>query len=189
MEKQLTKEQGALLLQFARATLVHRLSGGHCPAPPDEVEFLDPRAVFVTLKIAGKLRGCIGNLSPVGPLWEGVHDNALNAALHDHRFDCLTAVELDGVTIEISVLTQPKPLPHKGGTDLLKKLRPGTDGVILKMKGRSATFLPQVWEQLSTSELFLEHLSVKAGLPKGSWKAEDVVIETYQVECFSEGEL
>ena len=189
MESHLTKVQGATLLQLARETLAHRFSGTNPPHSLVEPEFLNKRAVFVTLTIEGKLRGCIGNLIPVGSLWEGVRDNAINAAFHDHRFDPLPVDELDSVTIEISVLTTPKKLPHRGGEDLLDKLRVGVDGVILKKDGRSATFLPQVWDQLITPELFLDHLCNKAGLAKESWRAEDVSIETYQVESFSEGEL
>lgn len=189
MEPHLTKGQGAILLQLARQILVHRLSGGKTPDPLVEPDFLNKRAVFVTLKLEGALRGCIGNLIPTLPLWEGVRDNAINAAFHDHRFSPLTENELDRVTIEVSVLTIPTTLSHSGGKDLLGKLRVGVDGVILKQDGRSATFLPQVWDQLPTPELFLDHLCSKAGLAKGCWQTEDISIETYQVESFSEGEL
>ena len=185
----MTKRQGTLLLQLARQTLTHRLRGGNSPTPLVEPEFLSKRAVFVTLTLGGKLRGCIGNLIPVGPLWEGVRDNAMNAALHDHRFSALTAEDLERVSIEISVLTPPEELMYEGSDDLVEKLRVGVDGVILKKEGRSATFLPQVWEQLTTPELFLDHLCSKAGLAKESWREADVSIETYQVESFSEGEL
>lgn len=189
MTSHLTGVQGALLLQFARQTLSHRLKGGDSPSSSVEPAFLSKRAVFVTLTLEGTLRGCIGNLIPVGALWEGVRDNAVNAALHDQRFLALTAEDLDGVSIEISVLTPPEKLMYEGSDDLVGKLRVGVDGVILKKDGRSATFLPQVWEQLATHELFLDHLCSKAGLSKESWRGADVSIETYQVESFSEGKL
>jgi len=140
MSSHLTKEQGALLVNLARNTLAYRLKGGNSPTPLVEPDFLCQRAVFVTLTMAGKLRGCIGNLTPVGPLWEGVRDNALSAALHDNRFSVLTAEELDSVTIEISVLTAPATLVYEGSDDLVEKLRVGVDGVILRKDGRSATF-------------------------------------------------
>jgi len=189
MTSHLTKQQGALLLQLARQTLTHRLRGGDSPSSLVELEFLSKRAVFVTLTLAGKLRGCIGNVIPVGALWEGVRDNAVSAALHDHRFSALTAEDLDRVSIEISVLTPPEKLIYEGSDDLVGKLRVGVDGVILKKEGRGATFLPQVWSQLTTPELFLDHLCSKAGLNKESWRGAGVSIETYQVESFSEGEL
>ncbi len=189
MENQFTDTQRASLLQLARATLTHRLLGEGWPAQPDDPELLGKRAVFVTLTLDGKLRGCIGTLVAVAPLWQSVHDNALSAAFHDHRFDSLTAKELEQVHIEVSVLSPPKPLSHSGGSDLTRKLRPGIDGVILRKDGRSATFLPQVWDQLKTPELFLDHLCAKAGLAQKSWSHHDISIETYQVECFSESEL
>lgn len=188
MQEQLTKEQGATLVQLARTTLNHHLAGGAEPEPPEDPVFLGKRAVFITLTEAGKLRGCIGSLLPVAPLWESVRDNAVNAAINDHRFAPLTARELERVALEVSVLTLPESLPHGGGRDLVGKLRPGVDGVILRKDGRSATFLPQVWEQLTTPELFLDHLCAKAGLPTKSWHGEDVLIETYQVMSFTEGE-
>lgn len=189
MENQFTADQRAYLLQLARATLNHRLLGGSKPEPSNDPGFLDKRAVFVTLTLDGKLRGCIGNLVAMAPLWQSVHDNALSAAFHDHRFESLTAQELEQIRIEVSVLSPPQPLSHSGGSDLTRKLRPGVDGVILRKDGRSATFLPQVWEQLKTAELFLDHLCAKAGLAQKSWLRHDISIETYQVECFSESEL
>ncbi len=188
MKPQFTREQRATLLQLARAVLTYRLQGGEPPETTKEPDFLCKKAVFVTLSLAGKLRGCIGNLVPVGPLWQSVHDNALSAAFHDRRFDALTAKELETVRIEVSVLSEPQKISHTGGDDLVKKLHRGVDGVILRKDGRSATFLPQVWEQLATPELFLDHLCQKAGLPQKSWQG-DVSIETYQVESFSESEL
>ena len=189
MEPQFTKTQRATLLQLARTVLRHRLQGGEAPETTKDPDFLHKKAAFVTLTIGGKLRGCIGNLIPVGPLWQGIHDNALSAAFHDHRFNALTVEELEQVNIEVSVLSEPRKLSHTGGNDLVDKLCPGIDGVILRKDGRSGTFLPQVWDQLATTELFLDHLCVKAGLPQKSWQADDVSIETYQVECFSESEL
>lgn len=189
MTSPMTKSQGSLLLQLARKTLTHKLRGGPPPTPLEDPDFLRNRAVFVTLTIEGKLRGCIGNLTPVGPLWEGVRDNAVSAAIHDHRFSALTAEDLDRISIEISILTEPTTLLYEGSDDLLEKLQVGVDGVILRKDGRSATFLPQVWEQLATPELFLDHLCSKAGLTKKSWQEADVSIETYQVESFSESEL
>lgn len=189
MENQLTKDQGALLLQLARQTIKDRLQGKRQGTAPDVPEFLEKRAVFVTLKKKGQLRGCIGNLQPVGTLLEGVRDNAINAAFNDYRFEAVKPEELGEITIEVSVLTVPEPLVHKGGDDLAAKLRPGTDGVILRLGRNSATFLPQVWEQLPTAALFLGHLCTKAGLSGESWQSAEVEIETYQVESFMEGEV
>jgi AmmeMemoRadiSam system protein A len=182
----LNHKQGQILLQLARNTLVHKLEKGPVPLKPDEPAFSVKAATFVTLKIAGKLRGCIGNLEPVGALWESVRANTINAAFHDQRFSPLTLEELPAVRIDISILSQPKPLEYEDTEDLLAKLRPGIDGVILRYGQRGATFLPQVWQQLTSPEQFLGHLCLKAGLPQETWRQTRLEIQTYQVQCFEE---
>ena len=171
----LSPEQGRQLLCLARKILESSLTGGRLVQTPDDPVFSERAATFVTLKIAGNLRGCIGNLTPVGTLWDGIRDNAVNAAFHDHRFPPLQAAELPHLHIDISILSQPRPLEYENGDDLLRKLRPG-----------SATFLPQVWEQLPLPEEFLDHLCQKAGLAKKSWRKKILSIETYLVQCFAE---
>lgn len=182
----LSPDQGRQLLQLARKTLENSLTGNSPVQEPDDPVFRCQAATFVTLKISGDLRGCIGNLTPVGTLWDGIRENAVNAAFHDHRFPPLRAAELSHVHIDISILSPPRPLEYEDGDDLLRKLRPGKDGVILRDGWRSATFLPQVWAQLPLPEEFLDHLCQKAGLPKKSWREKILSIETYQVQCFAE---
>jgi len=182
----LEKRLGRQLLELARKTLCHELEQGEFPKIPAEPALSMKAAAFVTLKIAGKLRGCIGNLEPVGALWEGVRDNAINAAFHDYRFSPLTPEELPEVHIDISVLSPPVPLEYLDAEDLQKKLRPGIDGVVLRHGRRSATFLPQVWRQLPIAEKFLDHLCLKAGLPQDAWRQGNLDIHTYQVQCFDE---
>lgn len=185
-DMRLTDDQGQKLLRLARQTLENRLRGGSPAAEPEDDLFSSPAATFVTLKIGGSLRGCIGNLIPVGSLWHGIRDNAVSAAFHDHRFPPLRAEELPRLHIDISILSPPRPLTYADGDDLLRKLQPGRDGVILRDGWRSATFLPQVWEQLPSPEQFLGHLCLKAGLPQNSWREKKLAIETYQVQCFAE---
>ena len=88
--------------------------------------------------------------------------------------------------MEISILTDPKPLIYSDAEDLLKKLRSGIDGVILKKGYRQSTFLPQVWEQLPEKEDFLNHLCLKAGLDRNAWRKGDLEVSTYQVQAFEE---
>ncbi len=88
--------------------------------------------------------------------------------------------------IDISVLSKPQKLEYKDGEDLIAKLRPGIDGVILQIGGAGATFLPQVWEQLPDPALFLNHLCRKAGMPDKVWRDAHPEIEIYQVQCFEE---
>ncbi len=184
----MTPHDGRLLVQYARAVLEEKLRG--IPVPADLRRALaspvfDRRAgTFVTLTKGGMLRGCIGTLTGVSSIRESVADNAVNAALHDYRFPPVGSGELDDLRIEVSVLTEPKPLDYDGSADLLTRLRPGVDGVIIEAAGRRATFLPQVWEQLPRPEDFLTHLCVKAGLPADAWRGGDLAVRTYQVEKF-----
>jgi AmmeMemoRadiSam system protein A len=189
MLDQITKEQGGLLLRLARETIAAKLGR----KPEGQGGIADPAlqaecGTFVTLKIGGQLRGCIGNLEPVGSIVEGIRRNALNAAFHDYRFPELTVQELARVHIDISILTRPQPLAYLDGADLVAKLRPGIDGVILRLGRCSATFLPQVWEQLPQAEEFLGHLCRKAGLSDTAWRDSHPEVETYQVQCFEEGQ-
>lgn len=192
MQDRLTEEQGRLLLQLARETIVGKLVRRLEGSESEQGAAADPalqaeNGTFVTLKIGGQLRGCIGNLEPVGSIYDGIRRNALNAAFHDPRFPELTVAELAQVHIEISVLSRPQPLVYGDGPDLVARLRPGIDGVILRLGRNGATFLPQVWEQLPLAEDFLDHLCRKAGLPGTAWRDFHPEVETYQVQCFEEG--
>jgi AmmeMemoRadiSam system protein A len=136
--------------------------------------------------LKGRLRGCIGNLAPTDPLAEGIRRNALNAALQDPRFAPLTAKELDQMSIEVSILTEPRPLPYADAQDLVRQLRPRIDGVVIRKGYASATFLPQVWDQLPEAVGFLDHFCLKAGLPRDAWKRSPLEVSTYQVQHFAE---
>jgi AmmeMemoRadiSam system protein A len=182
----LTNRQGEMLLELARKTLAEILTSGTVAAEPDDPALAVTAAAFVTLKIGGKLRGCIGNLEPVGPLWRGVRDNAINAAFHDPRFSPITPEELPAVRLDVSVLSPPKSLEYRETEELPGKLQPGIDGVILRDGPRGATFLPQVWQQLPSPEQFLGHLCMKAGLPKDTWQRRKLEIHIYHVQCFEE---
>jgi AmmeMemoRadiSam system protein B/AmmeMemoRadiSam system protein A len=189
----LSPEQGAALVALARRTLAGHYGENF---PSDEVRQLDAQladpalqtrcGTFVTLKIDNQLRGCIGSLAATAPMVDGVRDNALNAAFHDPRFPPLKKKELDAVQIEVSVLTEPAELAYTDADDLVAKLKPGVDGVIIKRGYASATFLPQVWEQLPRPESFLSHLCMKAGLPSDHWREGDLTVLVYGVQYFEE---
>jgi AmmeMemoRadiSam system protein A len=186
MSEHLSVAQGRKLLQLARQVLEQRLRGGPAPVVESDPQLESEGAAFVTLKIDGKLRGCIGNLTPVSSLWQGVRDNALNAAFNDHRFQPLAEEELSKVELDISVLSAPEPVDYDGPEDLLAKLNPGVDGIILKDGRKGATFLPQVWQQLPSPAQFLEHLCIKAGLDRDIWKKKKLEIQRYRVRAFKE---
>jgi AmmeMemoRadiSam system protein A len=189
----LSPEQGQLLVKLARHTLLEHFAK---QIPQKEIDSLntalaDPRfnsscGTFVTLTIGGQLRGCIGNLKSDESLVCGVRRNAINAALHAPRFSPLSPAELERVSIEVSILSEPQPLHYREASDLLQKLRPHVDGVILRKGTASATFLPQVWEQLSEPKDFLTHLCMKAGLAADAWQHPELEVSTYQVQYFEE---
>ena len=185
----LTEEEGKYLLNVARRTIEQRLFDRKGPKKSDAdlpAIFNECRGTFVTLTIQGGLRGCIGHITPQETVLEGIKVNAINAAFRDPRFRPLSGNEWKNVQIEISILTDPKPLSYAGPSDLLKKLRPDVDGVIIKKGYHQSTFLPQVWEQLPKKEEFLTHLCVKAGLDGDEWKKGDLEVSTYQVQAFEE---
>ncbi len=160
------------LLGIARDAIGGALRGepGAETAPTGIHPELDtPRAVFVTLTQARRLRGCIGTLEPVAPLAQAVAQSAVSAALHDPRFPRLQVEELEQTRIEVSVLGPMAPLAADTRETLLAVLEPGIDGLMLEDRRHRATFLPKVWEQLPDPVQFLQQLLAKAGLPGDHW--------------------
>lgn len=187
----LSRNQGQALVRLARRTIMERLgqqTAGDETGNLTDSSFQEMRGTFVTLTIKDQLRGCIGSLDTTESILEGVRRNAVNAAFNDPRFSPLKADDLDQVDIEVSILTEPKPLEYQDSADLLSKLRVNVDGVILRKGSASSTFLPQVWEQLPQPEKFLSHLCEKASLPGDAWENEKEKLEvlTYQVQYFEE---
>lgn len=186
---QFNPQERQFLLSLARQALRSVTAGGDLPEiKPDTVpEGCRPaRGCFVTLTKDGELRGCIGNILPARPLYQAVLENARNAALRDPRFPPVTADEAAKLRIEVSVLSVPEPLPFSSPEDLLGKLQPHRDGVLLKIGERGATFLPQVWEQLPDKVEFLNHLSQKAGCPAAAWRGKEATVSVYHAEAFAE---
>lgn len=188
MKEQISSRYGRRLLELARQTIGHRLGLVESidRSGLEDAELQQSLACFVTLKIEGRLRGCIGNLEATGPLLEALERNALQAAFHDHRFAPLSGDEFDRVRLDISVLSRPEPFDYDDSDELLNHLRPGVDGVILQRGRARSTFLPQVWEQLPEPRAFLEHLCLKAGLSRTAWRDQHPDISLYQVQSFAE---
>jgi AmmeMemoRadiSam system protein A len=140
-------------------------------------------ASFVTLKLAGELRGCIGSVDARRPLGDDVAYNAHAAAYRDARFPPLHPRDRAGLQVEISVLSQRVPLEVASEDEALCSLRPGTDGIFLQYQDFQATFLPQVWENLPNPLDFLCELRRKARLPARFWHAE-LRLSRYTVEKY-----
>jgi len=177
------------LMKLARRALIDTANGKAPPKPNTTVvlkQLLDPKACFVTLKKSGRLAGCIGGFFPRRPLYEEVIDMAVSAASKDPRFSPVKPDELDKIEIEISVLTVPRPLEFDSPDDLLARLRPHVDGVILRKGRHQSTYLPQVWAQIPDKEVFLSKLSHKAGMAPDEWRKPGLTVLTYQAEAFHE---
>jgi uncharacterized protein len=185
----LSPEERAQLLQLARSALEDGVCGRSLS--PLDLASLTPRlhqpgSSFVTLMAAGALRGCVGALEPTLPLAEDVRLHAISAALEDYRFPPVRPDELAIILIEISCLTPAQVLDYRGADDLLAKLRPKTDGVVLREGLRRATFLPQVWEKIPDPEKFLSLLCRKMGAAPDMWRRKHLDVLVYQVEEFHE---
>ena len=189
MEDILTTEEQQTLLRLARDAMERGVNGEKL-SPLDE-SLLPPHlreqgSSFITLAIRGELRGCIGALEPYQSLVEDVREHAVAAALKDPRFPAVRKDELNGIRIEVSRLTRPVPLEYKDANELLSKIRPHVDGVILRDGYRRVTFLPQVWEKISDPAEFLSNLCYKMGVNENLWRSRHLEVFTYQVEEFHE---
>ncbi len=189
MTDKLNEAEQEILLKIAREALDKSVRGEALPQV--DLPALPPAlqkegASFVTLTVGGQLRGCIGALEAYQPLALDVQEHAMAAALQDYRFPNVRPDELASIDIEVSVLTPRSPLDYTGPDDLIAKLRPGVDGVVLQDGFRKATFLPQVWDQLPHPEQFLSQLSLKMGSPADVWRKKPLKVFTYQVQEFHE---
>ena len=189
MTNELSVGDRSVLLKIARRAIQSQLNGEETTEINLEnysPSLQQPGASFVTLTKKGLLRGCVGSIAATQALVIDVRERAVGAAFHDHRFPTLTQSELSAVRIGISRLTSPRPLTYNSPDELTRLLRPGIDGVILSFQSRRATFLPQVWKQLTTPEVFLSRLCTKMGLEDSFWKTSKMGIEIYQAEKFQE---
>jgi uncharacterized protein len=172
-DRGLSPAHRADLLGVARRAIEAGLEGSRLRVPV--AEFPEPlraiRATFVTLEMGGDLRGCIGTLDARRALVEDVAWNAYAAAFDDPRFPPLARDELIRIEVHLSVLSPPELMLVGSEHDLLARLRPGIDGLLLQEGGLRGTFLPSVWQQLPDPVEFLTHLKRKAGLPANYWSA------------------
>jgi len=171
-----------ILLAIARDALTWP-SGDGALTRSDEPWLQETAATFVTLKLDGELRGCIGSIEAVRPLAEDVRANARAAAFRDPRFPPVDPDEVLGLEVEVSVLSPRERLAVASEAEALAALRPGIDGVLLEYDGRRATFLPQVWEAIPDPGVFLSQLRLKADLPAGFWHPA-ICLSRYTVEKY-----
>jgi uncharacterized protein len=189
MHERLTLEEQKILLRLAREAMERAVQGEDL-SPLDlsslPASLRAEGSSFVTLSLHGQLRGCIGALEPYQPLADDVREHAAAAALKDPRFPPVREAEVGGIRIEISRLTRPVPLEYRDANDLLSRLTPFVDGVILRDGFHRATFLPQVWEKISDRADFLSNLCYKMGADPDLWRTKQLEVLTYKVEEFHE---
>jgi AmmeMemoRadiSam system protein A len=180
----LTKEDRETLLRVAWDSVEEGVRTGRAlnVNPEDYPPALqEDGATFVTLKLRGRLRGCIGSYLPRRPLVTDVAENAFAAALRDPRFPWVTEREYYDLELQVSLLSALSPIEAGSEDALLEALRPGTDGLLLEDLPHRAIFLPQVWESFPDPREFLAQLKVKAGLPREHWSSE-IRFHRYTVE-------
>ena len=190
----MTKEDKIFLLNLARMEIAKILKMQwrgykNVVVPEPSMALKQATGTFVTLTIKDELRGCIGQIIPKDPIEKTIKQNAVSAAFYDPRFPQLETEEFDLLKLEISILSKPEQLIYDGAEDLLKKIQQNVQGLIIKLGGHSATFLPQVWEEIKTKEEFLMHLCMKASLSPDEWRKGKLEVQTYTVEHFNEKEL
>jgi AmmeMemoRadiSam system protein A len=141
-----------------------------------------PAGAFVTLTTAGgDLRGCIGSIHAIEPMFKAVSSSAISAALSDPRFYPVKAAELPKLHLEISVMG-----PIERVKDIAE-IEPGRDGLIISRGPYAGLLLPQVATEYGWGrEEFLDHTCVKAGLPAGAWRSPETKIERFSAEVFGE---
>lgn len=180
----LTTPQRNLLLRIARES-IEAVLGGRRPSLPErgelDPELTRPSGCFVTLHAEGELRGCIGSIEPVAPLYEAVSASAINAAFRDPRFHPLRKDELARIDLEISVMSPIVPVED------VSEIEVGRDGLIVRRGHAAGLLLPQVateygWDR----ETFLRQTCVKAGLSADAWRTPGTRIERFSAEVFSE---
>ena len=186
----LTQSDIDLLFDIARTALRKTtIEGDHHWQPdlntlPDPLR--QPAATFVTLHTDGKLHGCIGSVEPRLPMAWDVAKNAIAAARHDPRFPVLRPDELDRTEVEISILSPLQEVPYTTLADLLTKIRPGVDGVMVERGWQRGLLLPQVWEQIPDPREFLGHVALKAGASPDIYLDPNTKVYIFQVHSFTQ---
>ncbi|MFW9898612.1 MAG: TIGR00296 family protein [Candidatus Thorarchaeota archaeon] len=194
-EEKFNVEEGRMLIDFTRENIEFFLKNDRRIPVPDEIKqkFADNYGAFVTLNkfnVSGNpLRGCIGYIEPIYPLYDVIHKVSISSAIEDPRFPSVTLKEMDDIVIELSILTPPKQIEVNDPKEYLEKIVIGRDGLIAERGMRRGLLLPQVpvdhdrnWDVPT----FLSHTCQKAWLPEDAWEDLDTKIYSFQAILFEE---
>lgn len=174
-----SSDERGLLLGLAHDSILSGLEQREIPLTPPSPHLAQPRGVFTTLHLHGALRGCVGYVLPVSPLYRAVAETARAAAFEDTRFYPVNIDEARELAIELSILSPPRPIEPE-------LVEVGRHGLLISMAGRRGLLLPQVpiehhWDRIT----FLEQTCRKAGLPIDAWKM-GATVEAFTAEVFGE---
>jgi AmmeMemoRadiSam system protein A len=174
-----SRDERILLLRLAHDSILSALERREIPLDPPTPHFSEPRGAFTTLYLSGELRGCVGYVLPVSPVYRAVADTARAAAFEDTRFRPVTLPEARDLEIELSILSPPQPI-SAGAVEI------GRHGLLITMAGHRGLLLPQVpkehnWDRTT----FLEQTCRKAGLPLDAWQ-NGATIEAFTAEVFGD---
>jgi AmmeMemoRadiSam system protein A len=174
-----SKDERALLLLLAHDAIFSALERREIPLNPPTDHLSEPRGAFTSLYLRGELRGCVGYVFPISPVYRAVADTARAAAFEDNRFHPVTLPEARDLEIELSILSPPQPISAEA-------IEIGRHGLLITLAGRRGLLLPQVptehnWDRTT----FLEQTCRKAGLPLDAWKT-GATIEAFSAEVFGE---
>lgn len=174
-------QERALLLRVAHESIQAALEERQIPVDPPCPHLGEGRGVFTTLYLHGELRGCVGYVFPVIPLYQAVAETARSAAFDDTRFYPLTAAEAPDLQVSLSILSPLRPVRPED-------VEVGRHGLMISLAGNRGLLLPQVpvehrWDRI----VFLEQTCRKAGLPLDAWK--DAVVEAFTAEIFGDQDL
>jgi AmmeMemoRadiSam system protein A len=174
-----SQDERTTLLRLAHDSILSLLEEREIPLDPPTAHLAEPRGAFTSLYLSGQLRGCVGYVLPVSPVYRAVADTARAAAFEDIRFRPVTLPEAPHLEIELSILSPPQPIPAEA-------IEIGRHGLLISRAGRRGLLLPQVpsehhWDRAT----FLEQTCRKAGLPLDAWK-NGATIEAFTAEVFGE---
>jgi AmmeMemoRadiSam system protein A len=180
----LNPEERKKLLEIAKASIIEAVTKKPQAYPEvKEPHLIQNCGAFVTIKEKGELRGCIGYIQAVKPLYETIKEMAQSAAINDHRFNPLAEAELDNIELEISVLTPMRLIKD------VNEIIVGKHGIYIRKGFNSGLLLPQVASEYSWDRgTFLEQACMKAGLPADAWKDSTAQIYIFSAEVFGEKE-
>lgn len=172
-------EERLLLLRLAHESILSALEGREISVAPPTPHLAEPRGVFTTLHLHRELRGCVGYVLPIGPVYQAVAETARASAFEDTRFYPVKIGEAPHLQIELSILSVPQPIVPDA-------IEIGRHGLLISMHGRRGLLLPQVpiehhWDR----ETFLAQTCQKAGLPADAWQ-KGAVIEAFSAEVFGD---